>query len=66
VEASSTRQVGGGARGLEVDILSGSGQCDAVPGTDGLAEEVAVCGLCGLVSRLPLPVVCPACGGGYG
>jgi hypothetical protein len=29
-------------------------------------EEVAVCDLCGLVSRLPRPPVCPACGGGYG
>ena len=29
-------------------------------------EEVAVCELCGLVSRRPLPVICPACGGGYG
>ena len=33
---------------------------------DGRAEEVAVCELCGLVSRPPLPEVCPACGGGYG
>ena len=29
-------------------------------------EEVAVCELCGLVSRRPFPEVCPACGGGYG
>ena len=29
-------------------------------------EEVAVCDLCGLVSREPVPSVCPACGGGYG
>jgi hypothetical protein len=29
-------------------------------------EEMAVCELCGLVSRLPRPLVCPACGGGYG
>jgi len=33
---------------------------------DGRPEEVAVCELCGLVSRRPLPKVCPACGGGYG
>ena len=33
---------------------------------DGGAEEVAVCELCGLVSRLPRAPVCPACGGGYG
>jgi rubrerythrin len=33
---------------------------------DGRPEEVAVCELCGLVSRRPLPMVCPACGGGYG
>ena len=37
------------------------------PGADdGRPEEVAVCELCGLVSRRPLPAVCPACGGGYG
>jgi hypothetical protein len=29
-------------------------------------EEVAVCELCGLVSRRPVPPACPACGGGYG
>jgi hypothetical protein len=29
-------------------------------------EELAVCDLCGLVSRLPRPPVCPVCGGGYG
>jgi hypothetical protein len=29
-------------------------------------EELAVCDLCGLVSRLPSPAVCPACGRGYG
>ena len=29
-------------------------------------EELAVCDLCGLVSRRPVPPVCPACGGGYG
>ena len=29
-------------------------------------EDLAVCDLCGLVSRLPRPPVCPACGGGYG
>ena len=32
----------------------------------GWPEEVAVCELCGLVSRLPRAAVCPACGGGYG
>ena len=29
-------------------------------------EEVVICELCGLVSRRPVPLVCPACGGGYG
>jgi len=66
VRASSARQDGGGVREIEADILSGSCQGDAVRGTDGSPEEVAVCGLCGLVSRLPFPAVCPACGGGYG
>jgi hypothetical protein len=33
---------------------------------EGRPEEMAVCELCGLVSRLPRPLVCPACGGGYG
>jgi len=35
-------------------------------GDDGWPEEVGVCELCGLVSRRPVPAVCPACGGGYG
>jgi hypothetical protein len=35
-------------------------------GGDRWLEEVAVCELCGLVSRLPRSPVCPACGGGYG
>jgi hypothetical protein len=41
----------------------------SVPGSsadEARPEEVAVCELCGLVSRRPVPVVCPACGGGYG
>jgi len=29
-------------------------------------EEVAVCELCGLVCREPVPPACPACGGGFG
>jgi hypothetical protein len=36
------------------------------PKMDSWPEEVAVCDLCGLVSRLPVPPVCPACGGGFG
>jgi hypothetical protein len=35
-------------------------------GPDDWLKEVAVCELCGLVSRRPVPVVCPACGGGNG
>jgi len=35
------------------------------PGADSRPEEVAICDLCGLVSRLPPPPVCPACGGGF-
>jgi rubrerythrin len=42
-----------------VPIVTREGQLSA-------PEEVAVCELCGLVSRLPRPIVCPACGGGYG
>jgi hypothetical protein len=29
-------------------------------------EEVTVCEVCGLVSRLPAAPVCPACGAGHG
>jgi hypothetical protein len=36
------------------------------PGVAGAPEAMAVCDVCGLVSRLPSPPVCPACGGGYG
>jgi hypothetical protein len=36
------------------------------PSADAGPEEVAVCELCGLVSRWPVPPACPACGGGYG
>jgi hypothetical protein len=41
----------------------------SVPGPSfayGELEEVAVCDLCGLVAREPAPLVCPACGGGFG
>jgi hypothetical protein len=33
---------------------------------EGELEEVAVCELCGLVVREPVPPACPACGGGFG
>jgi hypothetical protein len=51
--------------------VCGAGSSTSLPvviplGAHGAPEEVAVCELCGLVSRLPRPDVCPACGGGYG
>ena len=36
------------------------------PAASDRPEEVTVCEVCGLVSRLPAPPVCPACGAGHG
>jgi hypothetical protein len=73
----SLGQDGVGRHKPGADILTAAGPeraelAQASPSRQGLAspreapEEVAVCDLCGLVSRLPRPPVCPACGGGYG
>ena len=39
---------------------------DIAPGRRDTPEEVAVCEVCGLVSRVPGAAVCPACGAGGG
>jgi hypothetical protein len=73
----SMGQDGVGRREPGSDIVTGAGPeraelVHAAPSRQGLVspregpEEVAVCDLCGLVSRLPRPPVCPACGGAYG
>ena len=43
-----------------------SGAVPAPSLIEGELEEVAVCELCGLVVRAPVPPACPACGGGFG
>ena len=73
----SLGQDGVGRREPGSDLVTAAGPeraelTQASPSRQGLAspredpEEVAVCDLCGLVSRLPRPPVCPACGGAYG
>lgn len=66
----------GGALSISGSGPTNSGNRDATaeprqsgmmpPARGGELEELAVCDLCGLVSALPAPSVCPACGGGYG
>ena len=72
LEVSIVATSGGSNGDLGPGEVSGRGSAPAAlsvsapVGRAGWPEEVAVCELCGLVSRLPRAAVCPACGGGYG